>query len=479
MSGRDPYCRPAAVPPAAAPAAALLVAIQTCLHWAKSFRPSTAFRPGVPAIRDFRIVLPVAGDTPPLPRKGRPAHRWPKFGITGQAPQDHQAPDHGKSKDRRTGRAGGTSLYHFAAILPRTGPVRGRSRPEDSIPPPAPLRGEWCQAAFPASASHGRVRWFHREGCLHGPALIAPPRPPHGGGCPRGKLRRCAPPLAAWGHGAHPRRRRPAARKAGSCAALRSRAFHLPVISSAGSAAPGGARWPTRSPGRAPTPRAAGLGWLLGTRPSGIVWPACPVLAGVPAPWPNSARRPGPEEWNLPPAPRWGGVVVTSLYRSALLAPVPPSFSRSFTPPSLRCGYAHSLPHCGDTSAPTASPSRSRRGGASCQRSAGVPARARASLAGLLPYIPAGFLPAFGSGAWGPHRPAPVPRPPPSSTTPARFRKLHLAGLRWPAPAAHRVAVFSLVYLILPASRRPSPGSRLRKLRRHPSAARHAAPVMG
>ena len=201
MSGRDPYCRPAAVPPAAAPAAALLVAIQTCLHWAKSFRPSTAFRPGVPAIRDFRIVLPVAGDTPPLPRKGRPAHRWPKFGITGQAPQDHQAPDHGKSKDRRTGRAGGTSLYHFAAILPRTGPVRGRSRPEDSIPPPAPLRGEWCQAAFPASASHGRVRWFHREGCLHGPALIAPPRPPHGGGLPSRKassLRSSACRLGAW-----------------------------------------------------------------------------------------------------------------------------------------------------------------------------------------------------------------------------------------------------------------------------------------
>ena len=51
------------------------------------------------------------------------------------------APGPLNSRRRCTDRAGGTSLYHFAAILPRTGPVRGRSRPEDLIPPPAPLRG--------------------------------------------------------------------------------------------------------------------------------------------------------------------------------------------------------------------------------------------------------------------------------------------------------------------------------------------------
>ena len=164
------------------------------------------------------------------------------------------------------------------------------------------------------------------------PCFDRPPRPPPGGSCPRGKLRRCAPPLAAWGHGAHPRRHRPAARKAGSCAPLRSPAFRLPGISSARSATSGGARWPNRSPGRAHTPRAAWLGWHPGVRPSGLVWPACPVLAGVPAPWPNSARRPGPEDWILPPAPRWGGVVATSLYRSALVAPGSPAFVRSFTP---------------------------------------------------------------------------------------------------------------------------------------------------
>ena len=311
------------------------------------------------------------------------------------------------------------------------------------------------------------------------PCFDRPPRPPHGGSCPRGKLRRCAPPLAAWGHGAHPRRHRPAARKAGSCAPLRSPAFRLPGISSARSATSGGARWPNRSPGRAHTPRAAWLGWHPGVRPSGLVWPACPVLAGVPAPWPNSARRPGPEDWILPPAPRWGGVVATSLYRSALVAPGSPAFVRSFTPPPLRSGYVHPLPHSGRPSAPTASLPRSRRERCSCRRCAGVHARARASLAGLLPCIPAGFLPAPGSRAWGPHRPASVPRPPPSSTTPARFRKLHLAGLRWPAPAAHCVASLKLVGRPLPASRQPSPGSRLRTLRRHPSAVRHSAPGAG
>ena len=246
-----------------------------------------------------------------------------------------------------------------------------------------------------------------------------------------------------------------------------------------GSSGPYRGRKAKAAPGRAQTPRAARLGWLLGSRPSGLVWPACPVLAGDHAPWPNSARRPGPEDSILPPAPRWGEVVATSLYRSALVAPGSPAFVRSFTPPPLRSGSVHPLPLSGRPSTPTASPSRSRRGEASCRRSAGVPARARASLAGLLPCIPAGVLPAPGSRAWGPHLPAPVPRPPPSSTTPARFRKLHLAGLRWPAPAAHCVASFKLVGRPLPASRQPSPGSRLRTLRRHPSAVRHAASGTG
>ena len=479
MSGRDPYCRPAAVPPAAAPAAVLLVPVPppaAVLVWAT---PTLHPLQVIPAIRYFPMVPPAAVLAPPPLRKGRPGCREPGYGPRGQAPRDHQAPDHGNSRGRCTGRAGGTSLYHFAAILPRTGPVRGRSRLEDSIPPPAPLRGEWSQAAFPVSASLGLVRWFHREGCLHGPALIAPPRPPHGGSCPRGRLRRSAPPPTARVPDPQTTRQRPATRQAGSSAALRSPASRLPAVCAASSAAVGGARWPSRSPGRAHTPRAAGLGWLLGTRPSGIVWPACPVLAGVPAPWPSSARRPGPKECTLPPAPRWGGVVVTSLYRCALVAPGSPAFGRSFTPPPLRCGSVHSLPLSGRPSTPTASPSRSRRGRASCRRSAGVPARARASLAGLLPCVPAGFLPAPGSGAWGPHRPAPVPRPPPSSTTPARFRKLHPAGLRWPAAVAHPVAGFKLVGRPLPASRQPSPGSRLRTLRRHPSAVRHAASGTG
>ena len=396
MSGRDPYCRPAAVPPAAAPAAVLLVPVPppaAVLVWAT---PTLHPLQVIPAFRNFRMVPPAAVIAPPPLRKGRPGCREPGYGPSGQAPRDHQAPDHGNSRGRRTGRAGGTSLYRFAAILPRTGPVRGRPGPEDSILPPAPRWGEWCQAAFPVSASLGRVRWFHREGCLHGPALIAPPRPPHGGSCPRGRLRRCAPPPTARVPDPQSTRQRPATRQAGSSAALRSPASRLPAVCAASSAAVGGARWPSRSPGRAHTPRAAGLGWLLGTRPSRMVWPACPAFARTPAPSPTSARRPGPEDSILPPAPRWGGVVATSLYRSALVAPVRPSFSHSLTPSPLRSAFVRSFLHSGPPSAPTASLPRSRRGGCSCQRCAGVHASARAVLAGLLPYIPAGVLPAIG-----------------------------------------------------------------------------------
>ena len=172
-------------------------------------------------------------------------------------------------------------------------------------------------------------------------------------------------------------------------------------------------------------------------------------------------------------------MVVTSLYRSALVATGRPPFGRSFTPPPLRYGSVHSLPLSGRPSAPTATPSRSRRVGASCRRGAGIPARASASLAGLLPYIPAGFLPAFGNGAWVPRLPAPVPRPPRSGTAPARFRKLHLAGLRRPAPGTGLGRGPGVVGRRPPAPRQPSPGSRLRKLRRHPSGVRHSAPAMG
>ena len=136
------------------------------------------------------------------------------------------------------------------------------------------------------------------------------------------------------------------------------------------------------------------------------------AMAGRPTPDPFNSRRPStdragdtslyrfaailprtrpvwgrsrPVDLILPPAPRWGVVVVTSLYRFALVATGSPPFGRSFTPPPLRCVSVHSLPLSGRPSTPTASLSRSGRGGASCRRCAGIPARARASLAGLLP----------------------------------------------------------------------------------------------
>ena len=153
--------------------------------------------------------------------------------------------------------------------------------------------------------------------------FVRPPPPPSRGGCPRGRLRRCDPSPAAWHTGAYPRRRRPAARKAGSFASLRSPACRLPAISATRSSASGGVRYRSWSPGRAPTTRAAWLGQHLSTRPSGLVWPACPTLAGSPAPQQPSARRPGPEDSIPPPAPRWGGCGSPSLGRCALVAALP------------------------------------------------------------------------------------------------------------------------------------------------------------
>ena len=328
---------------------------------------------------------PAAAVIPPLLLKGRPVPRCRTSSTPTRAIASQPAPGPLNSRRRCTDRAGGTSLYHFAAILPRTSPVGGRSRPEDLIPPPAPRWGEWWQAGFPGQALSGLEQPCQREACLHGLALIAPPRPPHGGSCPRGRLRRCAPPPTARGDITQSKRHRPAARQAGSSAALRSRASRLPAIGTAASAAAGGDRYRHRSPGRAPTPRAARLGQHLGTRPSSLVWPACPALAGTPAPQQPSARRPGPEDLILPPAPRWGVVVVTSLYRFALVATGSPPFGRSFTPPPLRSISVHSLPLSGRPSASTATLPRSRRGGASCRRGAGIHARARAILAGILP----------------------------------------------------------------------------------------------
>ena len=84
---------------------------------------------------------PAAAVIPPLLLKGRPVPRCRTSSTPTRAMASRTAPGPLNSRRRCTDRAGGTSLYHFAAILPRTGPVRGRSRPEDLIPPPAPLRG--------------------------------------------------------------------------------------------------------------------------------------------------------------------------------------------------------------------------------------------------------------------------------------------------------------------------------------------------
>ena len=208
-------------PPAAAPPAAeLLVSPLSPAPYAQLyglFLPIDATRLGLGV---HRPCPPAAAVIPPLLLKGRPVRRCRTSSTSIRAMAGRPTPDPVHSRRRCTGRAGGTSLYHFAAILPRTGPVRGQSRPEDLI---------------------------------------------------------------------------------------------------------------------------------------------------------------------LPPAPRWGGVVITSLYRFALVAPGSPPFGRSFTPPPLRSVSVHSLPLSGRPSAPTATLSRSGRGGASCRRCAGIPARAKAFLAGLLP----------------------------------------------------------------------------------------------
>ena len=371
----------------------------------------------------FPLLLLFVLDRAPLLLKGRPVRRCRASSAPTRAMAGQPTPEPVHSRRPSTDRAGGTSLYRFAAILPRTAHLRGRSRPEELIPPPPPPTG-------------GELNLRHR---------------------------------------------RPATRKAGSCAALRllrSRAFRLPAVSATRSSATGGVRCRSWTPGRAPTTRAAWLGQHLGTRPSGLVWPACQAMAGSPAPSPTSARRPVPVELILPPAPRWGGCGSSSLDRSTLVAPGSPAFGRSFTPPPLRSVSVHSLPLSGRPSAPTASLPRSRRAEASCRRGAGIPARAGASLAGILPYLPAGVLPAPGNGAWVPHLPARVPRPPPSGTAPARFRKLHLAGLRRPAPVAGLGRSPWVMSRPPPAPRQPSAGSRLRRLRRHPSAVRHSASVM-
>ena len=118
------------------------------------------------------------------------------------------------------------------------------------------------------------------------------------------------------------------------------------------------------------------------SRPAGMVWQACrgqsrasPTVGLAKAP----SRQPGPEEL-IPPCPPRGEVVGSplqaSLPRFALLAPVPPAFGRSFAPPPLRSGSAHSLTHSGVPSTRTATRPRSRRGRVSCPRGAGIPARA-------------------------------------------------------------------------------------------------------
>ena len=141
MPGRDPHCRPAAVPPAAAHAAVLLVPVPAPAPYAHVLALCFRLCATRPWLGVFNPSPPAAALTPPLHQMGRPANRWPKFGVTGQAPRGPLAIDPAKAKGLRTIRAGGTSLYHFAAILPRTGPVRGRSPPEDLILPPAPRWG--------------------------------------------------------------------------------------------------------------------------------------------------------------------------------------------------------------------------------------------------------------------------------------------------------------------------------------------------
>ena len=345
MSGRDPYCRPAAVPPAAAPAAVLLVPVPppaAVLVWAT---PTLHPLQVIPAIRYFPMVPPAAVLAPPPLRKGRPGCREPGYGPRGQAPRDHQAPDHGNSRGRCTGRAGGTSLYHFAAILPRTGPVRGRSRLEDSIPPPAPLRGEWSQAAFPVSASLGLVRWFHREGCLHGPALIAPPAPLPGGAALAessvAALLRL--PLGGMVHipGAigRPRGRRGAAlRSAPLPSACRASAPHgpQPQVAPAGRIDRQAARTPRAPPGSAGTPVSAP-----------------PVLSGPRAPSSQVFRRPGQTRHagqvlkiGFSPLPPAGGV----WWPRPCIAPpwslpgVLRSSAPSLRPPVRSHGFASPLP---------------------------------------------------------------------------------------------------------------------------------------
>ena len=276
-----------------------------------------------PAAVHPRQLPPAAAVIPPLLLKRRPVRRCRASNTPIRAMAGQPAPGPLNSRRRCTDRAGGTSLYHFAAILPRTSPVGGRSRPEDLIPPPAPLRGVWWQAGFPGQALSGMEQPCQREACLHGLALIAPPRPPHGGSRPRRRLRRCAPQPAAWHSRANPRRHRPAARKAGSFATLRFRAFRLPVVSATRSSASGGVRYRSWPPGRAQTTRAARLGLHLSNCPSGLVWPACQAIASSPAPSPSLARRPEPEDSIPPPAPLRGGCGTPSLDCFALVASLP------------------------------------------------------------------------------------------------------------------------------------------------------------
>ena len=124
----------------------------------------------VPGVRDFRIVPPpaavrpgqihpAAAVIPPLLLMGRPVRRC----RTSSAPTRDMAgqpnPDPVHFRRPFTDRAGGTSLYHFAAILPRTSPVRGRSRPEDLIPPPTPPPGGAKPSApSPGCAEGGELR---------------------------------------------------------------------------------------------------------------------------------------------------------------------------------------------------------------------------------------------------------------------------------------------------------------------------------
>ena len=170
---------------------------------------------------------PAAAVIPPLLLKGRPVPRCRTSSTPTRAIASQPAPGPLNSRRRCTDRAGGTSLYHFAAILPRTGPVRGRSRPEDLIPPPAPLRGgcgspSLVRCALVAALPRLRLPAPSGEGppAEEAPASLPAPEPSWPASCLSSPRASCPRLLAGPGVRASPHRsralRRPALRPPGS-----------------------------------------------------------------------------------------------------------------------------------------------------------------------------------------------------------------------------------------------------------------------